>query len=186
MFFAFDLSWFSTCSHVKILFHRFKMCVWAFQSNLIWILKKPSVVTFNFKGESLFGYFFKTYLFLLMIISPCTTIINFIYQILSFIFVVLSANRMDPLSTKAATGILCGGPNGHRRGPPLPVCPDIQRECRHLAHKVRRWRLRGRLSCYNTFPHVLPQMSRTRLKAWLLWNIQGLKLTFAFGACVWN
>lgn len=132
------------------------------QSNLD--IKKPSVVTFNFKGESLFGYFL-TYLFLFMIISPCTTIINFIYQILSFIFVVLSANRMDPLSTKAATRILCGGPNGHRRGPPLPVCPDIQRECRHLAHKVRRWRHRGRLSCYNTFPHVLPQMSRTRLKA---------------------
>lgn len=100
-----------------------------------------------------------------MIILPCATVINFIYQIMSFNFVVLSANRMDPLGTKAATGILCSGPNGHRRGPPLPVCPDIQRECRHLAHKVRRWRLRGRLSCYNTFPHVLPQMSRTRLKA---------------------
>lgn len=100
-----------------------------------------------------------------MIFLPCATVINFIYQIMSFNFVVLSANRMDPLGTKAATGILCGGPNGHRRGPPLPVCPDIQRECRHLAHKVRRWRLRGRLGCYNTFPHVLPQMSRTRLKA---------------------
>lgn len=142
------------------------MCVRAFQSNPIWILKKPSVVIFKFKGESLFGYMYFFHIFVLAYdYFTLRYSYLFIYQIMSFNFVVLSANRMDPLGTKAATGILCGGPNRHRRGPPLPVCPDIQRECRHLAHKVRRWRLGGRLSCYNTFPHVLPQMSRTRLKA---------------------
>lgn len=110
-------------------------------------------------------FFSSIYLYLYMIFFRCAAIINYIYQILSFIFVVLSANRMDPLGTKAAAGILCGGPNRYRRGPPLFVCPDVQRECRHLAHKVGRWRSRGRLGSHNTFPHVLPKMSRSRLTA---------------------
>lgn len=112
-------------------------------------------------------FFSSIYLYLYMIFFRCAAIINhiYIYQILFFIFVVLSANRMDPLGTKAAAGILCGGPNRYRRGPPLFVCPDVQRECRHLAHKVRRWRSRGRLGSHNTFPHVLPKMSRSCLTA---------------------
>lgn len=41
------------------------MCVQAFQSNPIWILKKPSVVIFKFKGESLFGYMYFFHIFVL-------------------------------------------------------------------------------------------------------------------------